>query len=130
MSSNVTVLVVDDDRALVALITSTLQDEGYTVLTAFNGQQGLNLARKIPPNVILMDLRMPVMDGGTCCRLLRETEGTKRIPVILMSADGAREAIQTELGIRDGLRKPFDLEELLRHVKNCATLTGGTHLDI
>ncbi|MCL5958681.1 MAG: response regulator, partial [Chloroflexi bacterium] len=118
------VLVVDDDRPLVTLITTVLEDEGYAVQTALNGEEGLNLAKKSPPNLILMDLRMPIMDGWTCCRLLREGEETERIPVIVMSGDGAREAIRAELGIEDFLSKPFEIEELLRHVKKFVTPPG------
>lgn len=124
-SSNARVLVIDDDRPLVALITTILQDHGCSVETAFNGEEGLNLARKSLPDLILMDLRMPTMDGWTCCRLLREREETRGIPVVVMSADGAREATWAELEIAGFLSKPFELEELLFYVETFAAPMGG-----
>lgn len=124
-SSNAKVLVIDDDRPLVALIATILQDHGCSVETAFNGEEGLNLARKSLPDLILMDLRMPTMDGWTCCRLLREREETREIPVIVMSADGAREATWAELEIAGFLSKPFELEELLLYVETFATPMVG-----
>ncbi|MBI4317180.1 MAG: response regulator [Chloroflexi bacterium] len=124
ISSNGRVLIVDDDRPLVVMITTILEDEGYAVQTAFNGEEGLNMAKESPPDLILMDLRMPIMDGWTCCRLLREREETQRIPVVVMSGDGAREAVQAELGIRDFLKKPFEMDDLLLHVRKLATPAG------
>lgn len=71
-----------------------------------------------------MDLRMPAMDGWTCCRLLREREETRRIPVVVMSADGAGEATWAELQIAGFLSKPFELEESLLYVEKFATPMG------
>ncbi len=122
--SAVDVLVVDDDRVLADLLTNFLEDEGYVVRVASNGQDALDLVRERPPDMILMDIQMPVMDGYTCCRRLRGVEATARIPIIVMSANAARAAVQAELGIEEFLGKPFDLNELMRRVRKLTLRSG------
>lgn len=109
------VLVVDDDRDLVDLIASVLQDAGYLVQTAFNGKEGLDQVTDNPPDLVLLDLHMPVMDGLTFFRLLRQREEAETIPVVLMSADGTRAA--PYFGTGRFLSKPFDLDNLLSCVR-------------
>lgn len=111
------VLVVDDDRQLVDFIATILEEVGYDVQTAFNGQDGLNLAKASPPSLILMDLKMPIMDGWTCCRLLKGSQDTTSIPVIVMSADAEKAVVQADLKIECFLQKPFAIEDLLSSIK-------------
>lgn len=118
------VLVADDDLALVAFLTTLLEREGYTVQAAGNGQEALDLATESPSDLILLDLRMPVMDGWTCCRLLKQRSETVNIPVVVMSADGASEAATADLRCEHFLHKPFDVDDLLSCVRDHITKHG------
>lgn len=109
------VLVVDDDRVLVDLIASVLQDAGYLVQTACNGREGLDQLIADPPDLVLLDLHMPVMDGLTFFRLLKQREESDTMPVVLMSADGSQ--VAPLFGSGCFLSKPFDLDNLLSCVR-------------
>jgi len=109
----VRVLVVDDDHALMAMVSTLLESEGYAVKIAYNGVEALHYASESPPDLVLLDLHMPVMDGWTCCRLLRQYRQTENIPIIVMSADGKRAAVHAELKVDHFLPKPFEIEDLL-----------------
>lgn len=120
-SSNATILVVDDDRHLVAFVTTILEAEGYIVYTAANGEEGLNRATQMRPSLILMDIRMPIMDGLTCRQLLKQCQETVEIPIIMMSADGAGAMVaRTQGESAHFLHKPFDIDELLHRVRELA----------
>ncbi len=112
------VLVVDDDHALAALVSTLLESEGYAVEITPNGAEALHCASERPPDLILLDLRMPVMDGWTCCRLLKQRSETMNIPVVVMSADGAREAATADLRCEHFMHKPFDVADLLSCVRD------------
>jgi DNA-binding response OmpR family regulator len=108
------VLVVDDDLALLRTIGLTLRLEGFEVLTASSGEQGLLEVGEHAPDVIILDLQMPIMDGRAFFRRLRH-EG-HRTPVLILSANGAREA-RRELAAEGAMNKPFDPDELVRTVQ-------------
>ena len=109
-----TILVVDDEQAILHMLRDVLQDEGYMVLLARNGQEGFERARELRPQLILTDLMMPVMDGRTVGRRLRAEPRTAQIPLIVMSAayrpqDGdAFDAV---------LAKPFDILPVLELIR-------------
>ena len=107
-----TVLVVDDDAAARDLIARGLQKEGFAVLTAASGEEGVRLARQMRPDVISMDILMPGMDGWTALGLLKSEPGTAGIPVVMVSGveDGD---MGLSLGAADYLQKPVDREQLL-----------------
>lgn len=109
----VRVLVVDDDPALRRLIASTLADAGLEVRTAQDGRTALELSLQAPPDVVVLDLEMPEMDGRACFRALR-SRGI-RAPVLILSAYGARNAA-SELGAEAAMDKPFDASELVHHL--------------
>ena len=111
------VLVVDDDQSIVTFLSAILEGEGYIVQTACNGQEALGCATESLPDLILLDLRMPLMDGWTCCRLLKQHEKTAGIPVIVMSADGVRAVVHAELEVEHFLSKPFEMRDLLNCVR-------------
>jgi DNA-binding response OmpR family regulator len=111
------VLVLDDDNALLRLLRLTLTSEGFEVITASNGLEGLEKVDQEPPDVILLDLEMPVMDGRTFFRELRK-QGNNT-PVLILSAYGAREA-QRELHADGSLEKPFDADVLMNELKQLA----------
>jgi len=108
------VLVVDDDPDILDAVSEILADEGYRVARARNGAEGLERIAVERPAVVLLDLMMPVMDGATFARILREQEGP-RLPVILLSAEGRRERA-LEVAADAFLPKPFDIEALLEQV--------------
>ena len=104
------VLVVDDEPALLDVVSQVLADEGYAVATARDGEHALRLAERERPDLVLMDVMMPRLDGRDTLRRLREHPDLRNVPVILTSA-GIPSA-QIESGVTF-LRKPFDLDRLL-----------------
>jgi len=116
------ILVVDDDPFIRTLLAVWLQEAGYKVITAEDGQQALEQVRRERPDVLLLDLMMPKIDGYTVARWLRRHEETYNLPIIVLSADAR--APQKLLGLKvDGyLSKPFDLDEVLARVMEYAPL--------
>ena len=111
------VLVTDDDRGIVMLIADLLEDEGYVVQKAYDGQDALNQAIDSPPDLILLDLHMPVMDGWACYRSLRQHPETVDVPIIVMSSDGLQAAVDAGLEVEHFLRKPFRIADLVSCVR-------------
>ncbi|MBL7068350.1 MAG: response regulator [Candidatus Omnitrophica bacterium] len=113
------VLVIDDEKDLLELLTTRLQGEGFEVTCAFNGKEGLDKAAEWKPDLILLDIMMPEMDGIQTLKVLKETSETRTIPVIMLTCKGETESIfKTEkLGSTDYIIKPFDSTELLSLVK-------------
>jgi DNA-binding response OmpR family regulator len=111
--SGSTVLVVDDDAALTRLLRLILRDGGFHVRTAMNGRQALDEVTTDEPDVIILDLQMPVMDGRT---FIREMHARGLHPrVLVLSATGARRA-QRELHADAAMEKPFEPEDLVETV--------------
>jgi DNA-binding response OmpR family regulator len=111
-----TVLVVDDEPTLVATVKYNLEREGYRVLTATDGEGALSLARSERPDLLLLDLMLPVMDGLEVCRILRrETQ----LPILMLTAKGEEvdKVVGLELGADDYVTKPFGMRELLARVR-------------
>lgn len=114
------ILVVDDEPDLLKVVTFRLRKTGYEVITATNGQNGLDLIKKEKPDLVLLDLRLPILDGDEVCRRLKADDKLKSIPVILITATSSVSKIAEktkELGADDYMMKPFDPEELLKKVK-------------
>jgi DNA-binding response OmpR family regulator len=110
------VLVVEDDQSLREVITEALLEDGYLVDAARNGQAGLDLARHSPPDLVILDLMMPQMDGEQFFSAMRRIERLASVPIIVVSAARTADDIGLRLGATASLRKPFDLFELTRHV--------------
>ncbi len=113
--SPINVLVVDDDREIVRAIELRLRNSGFETTAAFDGQQGLDIAQHSRPDVILVDLHMPVMDGLTMLKRLQNSVLTANIPAIVLSADSADRA---RLQARRGgatffVEKPYRSEDLI-----------------
>jgi DNA-binding response OmpR family regulator len=110
------ILVVDDEPTLVATLKYNLEHEGYRVITAADGESGLSAARAKRPDLILLDLLLPVMDGFEVCRILRR-ETT--IPILMLTAktDEIDKVVGLELGADDYVTKPFSMRELLARVR-------------
>ena len=113
---NRTILVVDDDKKIVQLVSLYLKREGYRVLTAFDGQEALELARSKQPDLIVLDLFLPELDGTDVCRLLR-TES--RVPIIMLTARATDEdkLLGLDIGADDYLTKPFNPRELMARIR-------------
>jgi CheY-like chemotaxis protein len=112
-------LIVDDTFETVDIVTFLLKRAGYDVLTAYDGEQGLKMARAELPDLILLDIMMPVMDGLTMNRRLKEDPKTRPIPVIIMTARGGMEPMfqgSKDSPIQGYLVKPFSQQELLRRI--------------
>jgi CheY-like chemotaxis protein len=107
-----TILVIDDEFAIADVLISLLTDEGYRVVTAPNGQEGLALLAESRPDLVLLDLMMPLMDGREVLRQMRADPESMHIPVILMSA-ACSPAVLATLGAEAYLEKPFRLDVLL-----------------
>ncbi len=106
-----TILIVDDEFGLADALSDLLADEGYRVLSAANGKDGLARLEKDHSDLALIDVMMPILDGQGMLRIMRSTAAYKSIPVILMSA--APKSAENAHEISAFLRKPFDLQTLL-----------------
>ncbi len=113
------ILVIDDERDLIELVRYNLEKEGFRVLGACDGESGLKIAAAEKPNLVVVDLMLPGIDGMEVCRLLRSTRGTSRIPVIMLTAKGneSDRILGLELGADDYVTKPFSPRELAARVK-------------
>ena len=111
------ILVADDEQQLALAVKIRLQSKGYTVVTASDGQQALQLAAQEKPDLIILDVLMPVMDGYSCLRELNTRFGRGKIPVIVLTArDRMKDLFELE-GIEDYVIKPFDHEDLLVRIE-------------
>jgi DNA-binding response OmpR family regulator len=113
------ILVVDDELDLVETIRFQLETEGFNVITAYNGEDALNLARTENPDLILLDIMLPKLDGYKVCRLLKFDEKYKNIPIIMLTARAQEKdkIIGLETGANEYVTKPFDMDKLLEKVK-------------
>lgn len=118
--NNYKILVVDDEEMNLKLIETLLKTWGYSYETARNGLEALEKAHADPPDLILLDIMMPKMDGYETCRKLKEDSATKNIPVVMLTALADRESRLKglEAGAIDFISKPFDYTELMARVKN------------
>jgi two-component system chemotaxis response regulator CheY len=107
-----TVLVVDDDPSIRDLLADELRYTGYSVIVARNGSEALDRLNMMTPDVIVLDLMMPVMDGWTFVEHYRDRAGRRSVPIIVVSAEGDLPPGYKALGVTAFLRKPFDLQEL------------------
>lgn len=110
------VLVVDDDEPIRRLVAMALLDDGYEVLSASNGAIALEHAREHAPDVVLLDMNMPIMDGWEFFKRYRELVG-QRAPVVVMTAAASAQARAEQLGAEGWLGKPFDLDDLTAAVR-------------
>ncbi|MDM8548835.1 response regulator [Desulfobacterales bacterium HSG2] len=119
-----TVLLVDDEPKNLAVLNTYLSESGYEVLAALNGEAALNRVRHILPNIILLDIVMPGMDGFETCLRLKENERTKEIPVLFMSvvANPEEKVKGFEAGAVDFITKPFQVEEVMARVQTHLSL--------
>ena len=112
------VVIVDDELYIRRLVSNALSRE-YTVLEASDGEEGLNVIRTWKPDLILMDVLMPNLDGYTACYEIKKNEATRAIPVVMLTGIGheLNRKLAQEMGADGYITKPFDLQDLLDTVK-------------
>lgn len=113
------ILVVDDEPNILELIRYNLEKEGYQVLLATNGISGVEIAQKEKPDLILLDVMLPQLDGLSVCRELRSNDDTRKIPIIMLSARSEEfdKVLGLEMGADDYVTKPFSSRELIARIK-------------
>jgi len=123
-----TVLLVDDEPTLVATLKYNLEREGYRVITAADGEAALTAARAERPELIILDLMLPVMDGLEVCRILRRETNQ---PILMLTARGEEvdKVVGLELGADDYVTKPFGMRELLARVRALLRRTANSEPD-
>ncbi len=113
------ILIVDDDIDILDVLKITLEDEGYEVIEAHNGQEALDIIKKEPPELVITDMKMPKMDGNKLCQALREDMLIQHMPIIMLT--GKSEVTDKVSGINAGaddyIVKPFEPKELVARVK-------------
>jgi len=118
------ILVVDDDKKIVELVTLYLKRDGYQVLAAFDGRQAIDLARRRQPDLIVLDLMLPQVDGTDVCRILR---AESEVPIIMLTGRSTDEdkLAGLDLGADDYVTKPFNPRELLARIRAVLRRTSG-----
>ena len=113
------VLVADDEEEILELIVFRLEHSGYTVLQAHDGEEALDLARSSRPDLAVLDVMMPKLDGFELTQRLRDDEATSKMPIILLTARSQETDIQRgfDAGANDYIRKPFSPQELRARVQ-------------
>ena len=112
------ILVVDDEIYIVHILDFSLGMEGYEVITALDGEEALEKANEHKPDLVVLDIMMPKMDGYETCKALKASETTKDIPVILLSAKGRNVDMQTgyDVGADEYITKPFSPRKLVDRI--------------
>ena len=112
------VLVVDDEVNITQILEFSIGSEGYEVLTASNGEEAIDKARREQPDLIILDIMMPKIDGYEACRILKANPITKNIPVVLLTAKGRDidKRLGYEVGASDYIIKPFSPNKLIERI--------------
>lgn len=113
---NEKILIVDDEKPIVDILTYNLKKEGYTTIEAYNGEDAVKMALEERPDLILLDVMLPKMDGFSVCRQVRESMNT---PILMLTAkeDEVDKIVGLELGADDYITKPFSVRELVARIK-------------
>jgi len=126
------VLIVDDDPDIQRLVSYNLGQAGFEVATAGTGRNALEAVQKHPPDLIILDLMLPDVDGMEVCRTLRQRDSSRRIPIIMLTARGEEidRVVGFELGADDYVMKPFSPRELVLRVKSIFRRTKEERIDM
>ena len=119
MAEKPRILLVDDEPSIVKMVGKRLEVEGFDVLVAMDGQEGLAKAQAEHPDLIILDLMLPKMNGYEVCTMLKQDTRYQRIPIILFTAKAQEkdEKLGMECGADAFVRKPFRAQELLEHIR-------------
>ena len=120
MTGKKRILIIDDEPDLLKALNTRFQAEGYDVITSKDGAKGLEKARKENPDLIILDLMLPKINGYRVCRFIKFDETYKHIEIIILTARAEDEdkKLGKEVGADYYMTKPFDNQELLEHIKN------------
>lgn len=118
MSENKKILIVDDEQDIVETLKFMLEAQGYECFCAYDGEAGLTLAKEIIPDLMILDVMMPKMNGYKISRLLKYDNKYKDIPIIMVTARSQDDdkAIGQETGVNEYITKPFELDDLIARV--------------
>lgn len=113
------ILIVDDEADLVSVLRFGLEAEGFRVLSAADGDEGLRKAREADPDLMVLDLMLPKLDGYKVCRALKYDERYRAMPIIILSArSGAQDRqLALDMGADDFVTKPYDMHDLVRRIR-------------
>ena len=113
------ILIVDDEQDIVESLKFVLEDADYACYCAYNGEDGLRLAKEIMPDLIILDVMMPKINGYKISRLLKYDSKYKDIPIIMVTARSQLEdkAIGEETGVNEYITKPFELDQIVKKVQ-------------
>lgn len=119
-----TILIVEDEPNLLAALQYSLKQEGYTALTATDGEIGLRMATSLSPDLVILDVMLPSLDGFEVCRIIRRESG---VPILMLTArsEEVDRVVGLELGADDYVTKPFSMRELLARVRNLLRRTSS-----
>src|SRR5438552_3326837 len=122
------ILIIEDERALNQVLTYNLQREGYETLVAHDGQEGLRKAQTLLPDLIILDIMLPLLSGLDVCRELRGGERTREIPIIILTAKAEEtdQVVGFSMGADDYVTKPFSIKVLLQRIKAMQRRLDGT----
>ncbi len=114
------VLVADDDLQMLDLLSSILEEEGFEVIKAENGEEAVKASLKELPSLILLDIHMPQMDGLEACKLIKENQATMSIPIVMITVEGSLSEIRQAMGYgaKSYITKPSTKEEIIGVVKS------------
>jgi two-component system alkaline phosphatase synthesis response regulator PhoP len=126
-----TIAIIEDESNIVELVKYNLDREGYHTISANNGKKGLDLVRQELPDLVILDLMMPELDGISVCKQLRADPQTKNIPVIILTAksEEADRVLGLEMGADDYVTKPFSPRELVARVRAVLRRSGSVGED-
>ena len=122
---NSTILIVDDEIHLVKILRFTLEHEGYNVISAFDGMEAIEKIESERPDLVILDLMLPGIDGYKVCNRIKKNEELKDIPIIILSArDFENENIEEKILADMLMQKPFNTEKLLKAIDNLIKVSG------
>jgi DNA-binding response OmpR family regulator len=122
MNSKKKILIVEDEPDLVLMVKARLESEGYEVYSALDGIEGIKKARAIRPDVILVDIMMPKLDGYSMVHRLKEDDMTTGIPIIVMTIKETMKELFKKIGVNHYFTKPVNMKDLLSAIRN---ITAG-----
>ncbi len=129
--SKQTILIIEDERSLVEVLTYNLHREGFEVISASDGQDGLRRAQSALPDLIILDLMLPVVDGLHVCRQLRSNPQTQDVRILMLTAksEDVDEIVGFNMGADDYVTKPFKLKPLIHRIKALLRRSNATSQD-
>ena len=113
------ILIIEDSKTTSVVLKEVLEAEGHTVVTAGDGVTGIALARREKPDLILLDLLLPKLNGYEVCNAIKRDNNTRHIPILVISTMDSPESIEKVkvCGAKNFMKKPYNLEDLLREIK-------------